>query len=30
MPTLTDKERAKVIDEIIDLLVDLGFWELTD
>lgn len=27
---LTEKEREKTIDQIIDLLVELGFWELTE
>ena len=27
---LTDEERKDLIDKIIDLLVELEFWELTD
>ena len=27
---LTEKERTEINNKIIDLLVELGFWELTD
>lgn len=27
---LTEEERKETIDKIIDLLVELGFWELTE